>query len=125
MSRALVVVVEDDPDVASFLETALSDAYDTRVAVDGVAAQRMLDQLTPDLIVLDVRLPCMSGAELCKVIRSDERLRRTPILVVTGFPESPEVGIIRNMGVDRILAKPVTARRLIEAVRAIIAGTRE
>lgn len=122
MSRAVVVIVEDDPDVASFLETTLNEVCETRVAADGVAARRMLDQLTPDLVVLDIRLPHVSGVELCQMIRSDEHLRRTPILVVTGFPESPDIEIVRDMGVHHILAKPVTARRLMEAIQAILPG---
>ncbi|MBN1423348.1 response regulator [Candidatus Fermentibacteria bacterium] len=123
MSRALVLIVEDDPDVASFLEAALSDEYETRVAFDGVSAQRLLEEITPDLVVLDVRLPCMSGPQLCRMIRNTERLSSTPLLVVTGYPESAEAGSIREMGVDRILAKPVTPRRLRQAAKTLLRGT--
>lgn len=123
MSRALVLIVEDDPDVASFLEAALGDEYDTRVIFDGVSAQRALEEITPDLIVLDVRLPLMSGAQLCRLIRTTERLGRVPVLVVTGYPESAEVGQIKGMGVDRVLAKPITPKRLRQAAKALLRGT--
>lgn len=123
MSKAVVIIVEDDPDVASFLDTTLRDEFETMVAGDGVAASRLLDQTVPDLVVLDVRLPCLSGPELCQMIRSSARLSRTPILVVTGFPESTEAGLMRDMGVDRILAKPVTARRLLATVREILSAS--
>jgi DNA-binding response OmpR family regulator len=118
----VVLIVEDDPDVASFLETTLGDDHETRVAADGRSAQKLLDRITPDLIVLDVRLPFVSGVELCHMIRSSERLRCTPILVVTAFPDSAEVSRIRQMGVERILSKPVTPRRLREAAHAILRG---
>ncbi len=124
MSRASVVVVEDDPDVASFLEMALGELYDVKVAFDGVAAQRLLDETTPDLVVLDVRLPLLSGVELCRTIRSSPRLAHAAILVVTGYPRSPEVDTMRAMGVDRVLTKPVTARRLLEAARSLLSGPR-
>lgn len=121
---AMVVIVEDDPDVASFLEMALKERYDIRVATDGEMAKRVLSEVVPDLVVLDVRLPHTSGTELCRMMRGSPHLSRTPILVVTGYPDSPEASALRDLGVEKILSKPVTARRLLDAVEGALSAAR-
>ncbi len=118
--KPVVVIVEDDPNVASFIEATLSTKCDTMVASDGKRALEMLNKVDPDLVVLDVRLPVVSGLEVCRKIRGDERFNKAKLLVVTGFPNSLEMSQINDIGVDALLEKPVTPYLLRKTVVSLL-----
>jgi DNA-binding response OmpR family regulator len=122
VDKAVVIIVEDDPNVASFLETTLTAEYETKLVTNGALALQLLDHVAPDLVVLDIRLPGASGVDICRRIRSEKRLSSAKLLIVTGYPDSPETKEIHKIGVDALLEKPITPHRLRGAVRQLLEG---
>jgi two-component system response regulator MprA len=122
VDKAVVLIVEDDPNVASFLETTLRIDYETRLVTDGAEALQLLEHVAPDLVVLDIRLPGASGVDISRRIRSEKRLSSAKLLIVTGYPDSPEVDEIHQIGVDALLKKPITPHRLRRTVRQLLGG---
>jgi DNA-binding response OmpR family regulator len=120
VDKAVVVIVEDDPNVASFLEATLATDYETRLVTNGVEALKLLDAAVPDLVVLDIRLPGASGVDITRKIRSEKRLSGAKLLIVTGYPDSPETKAIHQIGVDALLKKPITPHRLRRTVRQLL-----
>lgn len=84
MSLPLALILEDDPKLAELYETVLKQCkYDTKIISSGQEAQQNLKTITPDLILLDIHLPYISGTEILKQIKSDERFKTTPVIVMT------------------------------------------
>src|ERR1700709_2584421 len=86
---ALVMVVDDEEDLVSTLEFNLKrEGYNTRCAFTGEAATRMLDEdPIPDLILLDLMLPDVSGTEVCRRFKQEPRTRQVPIIMLTAKGE--------------------------------------
>ena len=115
-ARATILVVEDDSALRQFLCTALSDEFDVTGAVSGEEAVELARELRPDVVLLDVMLPGLSGLDVVRVIRSDERLKDTPVLVMTRL-QRDRVRPRGSAGADRFLTKPFDLQELTDAVR--------
>ena len=110
MSDQFALVIEDDEDQADILAKALQAAgFETEIVRTGNAALERLDVVVPDLVVLDMHLPGVSGTGIVLKIRADERLAKTRIIIATVEPEAAEV--IQDKA-DLVLAKPVDFMRL-------------
>lgn len=84
MSFPLALILEDDPKLAELYETVLRQCrYETTVIESGRDAQKKLDTLSPALILLDIHLPYVSGADLLEQIQADERFKHTTIIIMT------------------------------------------
>jgi DNA-binding response OmpR family regulator len=117
--RVTILVVEDDSALREFLCTALADEFEVAGAVSGEEAVDLARQLRPDVVLLDVMLPGLSGLDVVRVIRSDPSLKDTPILVMTAFSEI-DAGDAEAAGADRFLAKPFDLHELTSAVRDLL-----
>jgi DNA-binding response OmpR family regulator len=117
--RATVLVVEDDSALRQFLCTALSDEFDVTGAVSGEEAVEIARQLRPDVVLLDVMLPGLSGLDVVREMRSDEGLKDTPVLVMTAFSEIESDHAV-EAGADRFLTKPFDLQELTDAVRDLL-----
>jgi DNA-binding response OmpR family regulator len=118
-TRATVLVVEDDNALRQFLCTALADEFDVTGAVSGEEAVRLARRLRPDVVLLDVMLPGLSGLDVVREMRADEQLRDTPVLVMTAFSEI-EPGHAVEAGADRFLTKPFDLQELTAAVKDLL-----
>jgi two-component system response regulator AdeR len=106
MSKPLALIVEDAPEIAMIFADILSlSGLETETIADGESAIRRLDVLTPDIILLDMHLPLVSGHEVLQFIRSTERLSKTKVVAVTA--DVLRIPDIENL-VDLTLIKPVT-----------------
>ena len=113
-----VLVIEDEAQIREFEVTYLRDAgYDTIEAADGQAALELFEQSRPDLAIVDINLPKMSGLDVCKAIRVTSAI---PILVVTakGSDEDEIAGL--SMGADDYIKKPFNPNILVARVRALL-----
>ena len=109
---SIILVVEDDADLRALYRTALRLAgYFVQEAGDGFAALRALDADPPDLVVLDLGLPGMSGYVVRQELAAQADTRHIPIVVVTGTPGPHE-----GLDVDCLLRKPVSPDELVAAV---------
>lgn len=114
-----ILIVEDDPSVARFIEQALKEAgYATVAASDGDSAYRLASSQPFELILLDVMLPGMDGLEVCRRLR--ERGLRTPILMLTArdLLEDKVQGL--DSGADDYLVKPYQVAELLARARALL-----
>lgn len=122
---ARVLIVEDEESILLSLEFLLGkEGYAVTTARDGAEALRLLEQQSPDLVLLDVMLPLIDGFELCATIRTMPALARTRIMLVTARGRETEVARGLALGADAYLTKPFSTRELMDKVRALLAAPR-
>lgn len=122
MKKSTILIVDDEPDLARAYSRMLSSAgYETLQAATGAECLRVVGESRPDLILLDVMLPDMSGIEVCKRIKSDPALTGIYVINISGMKISLEdeaVGL--DAGADGYLNKPVQERTLLAHVKALL-----
>ncbi|UZD97736.1 response regulator [Pseudomonas corrugata] len=118
MSGKSILIVEDDADSASILEAYLRrDGFEVLLAEDGLRGVELHRQCRPDLILLDVMLPRMSGTEVLSIVR---RSSDTPVIMVTAIGDEPEkLGALRY-GADDYVVKPYNPREVVARVHAVL-----
>jgi DNA-binding response OmpR family regulator len=118
-----ILIVDDEPNIVVPLEFLMKrEGYDVAVAVDGQAALDALERGAPDLVILDVMLPRMSGFEVCRKIRADSRYGALRILMLTAKGRDSEVEKGLGLGADAYVTKPFSTRDLVAKVRALLGG---
>ena len=86
MVNELILIVDDEPSARDTLEALLfREEYDLAFAASGQEALDRLDELTPDVILLDVMMPGMDGFEVCQIVKSDKQWRHVPVILVTAL----------------------------------------
>jgi CheY-like chemotaxis protein len=120
-SSSKVLIADDNQQNCELLDAYLSDegyeiemAYDGRQTLDRVAAWQ------PDLILLDIMMPKLSGYEVCKQLKSDPQTRAIPILMVTALNEKNDIEKAVQAGCDDFLTKPVNQLELKTRVRSLL-----
>ena len=114
LERVSVLIVEDEQDTRELLELLVSKAgYSVRTAENGQEALNLLETIRPSLILLDVQMPVMDGAEFRQAMRRDRSLLSIPTVVLTGAAVEPMLDI----AVDEALRKPVKSADLLAIVR--------
>ena len=118
MSNEHILLVDDDPAVCEGVAYALgAEGYRVTTAADGVQAIAAARQLRPDLVILDLILPNLSGTDVCLAIRRDSSV---PIIMLTARTEEADRVIGLEMGADDYITKPFSMRELIARVRAVL-----
>jgi DNA-binding response OmpR family regulator len=116
-----VLIVEDDPDIASLVAHYLEKSgFKSEVVPDGGRAVAHLRETLPDLVILDLMLPGMSGLEVCRTLRADTRTANLPIIMVTARGEEAERILGLDVGADDYVAKPFSPSELMARVRALL-----
>jgi DNA-binding response OmpR family regulator len=114
-----ILVVEDDPAILRGLADSLRrESHDVLTAVDGESALRLIEQKKPDLVILDLMLPRLSGYEICRRMRGEGL--HTPILMLTARGEEGDRVLGLDLGADDYVAKPFSLRELLARVRALL-----
>ena len=123
--RDVALVVDDSPETLRLLTDALDGAGMTvMVAMDGAAAMRIVDQITPDIILLDAVMPGMDGFETCQRLKRDAGLSNVPVIFMTGLAETEH--IVRGLeagGVDYV-TKPIVIEEMLARIRVHLANAR-
>lgn len=123
--RDIVLVVDDTPGNLSFLTDTLDHAGVTvLVATDGMSALSLVDQITPDLILMDAVMPGLDGFETCRRLKQDKPLAHVPVIFMTGLSESWHV--VKGLeagGVDYV-TKPIVVDELLARIRVHLANAR-
>ncbi len=115
-----VLIVDDDPTAREALVAILEgEGYELHLAKDGIRALQMLNQLQPDLILLDVMMPGMTGFEVCQQIRATPALAEVPIILLTALDDPGSLLRGIESGADDFLSKPPDRRELMARVRTI------
>jgi two-component system cell cycle response regulator DivK len=97
-------------------------AYETEGVRDGREAVARARAFAPDLIVMDIQMPHVSGLELIELLKGDEELKTIPIMAVTAYAAKGDEERIRDAGAEGYVSKPISLVRFIEAVRALLAA---
>jgi DNA-binding response OmpR family regulator len=117
-----VLIVEDDPGILRTVADNLKfENYDVVTVMDGETAYKLHHSQHPDLIVLDLMLPRMSGLELCRKLRTEGD--QVPILMLTARSEETDRVLGLNLGADDYVTKPFSVPELIARVRALLRRT--
>ncbi|WP_166225913.1 response regulator [Pseudomonas atagonensis] len=121
MTNKLILIVEDDADSASILEAYLKrDLFDVAIAEDGLKGVELHHRLKPDLILLDMMLPFMTGSEVLNIVR---KRSNTPVIMVTAMgDESEKLGALRY-GADDYVVKPYNPKEVVARVHAVLRRT--
>ena len=116
-----VLVVEDEPAIAELVSVNLRhNGFQPVWAEDGVAAQRELDAVLPDVILLDWMLPGQSGLALARKWRGDGRTKGVPILMLTARSDEPDKVAALDAGADDYITKPFSTQELLARIRAVL-----
>ena len=114
-----VLVVDDEQSIVTLLKYNLEKAgYIVEVAYDGEEALEKVNEIQPELVVLDVMLPKKDGIEVCKTIRSDKNL--VPILMLTAKDDEFDRVLGLELGADDYMTKPFSPREVVARVKAIL-----
>ena len=118
MSENKILIVEDDQNLLATLKyNLLKESYDVITAVDGAQAIETARSEKPELIVLDVMLPKLSGFEVCRILRKETTV---PILMLTAKTEEVDKIVGLEIGADDYMTKPFSMRELLARVRAML-----
>jgi DNA-binding response OmpR family regulator len=116
-----ILIVEDDPNILEALKYNLAkEGYDTFTAIDGAQAMDVARASKPDLIILDIMLPKMSGFEVCRILRKEMEV---PIIMLTARDDEIDKVTGLDLGADDYMTKPFSMRELMARVRALLRRT--
>jgi len=117
MEKPIALIVEDDRDIVALFRHVLDVAgYHTEIVLDGKDAMDRLDVLVPQIVLLDLQLPRVSGIEILKRMRDDERLKRVPVVVITAYAPYADSLPVEP---DLLLLKPVDINQLSNLVQRL------
>lgn len=123
-TRQLVLIVEDNADVAEYMTMLLKTRYRLAIAHDGMKGLEMATQLVPDIIVTDVIMPRMDGYELCQAVKQSDVLNHIPVIIVTAKTTQADKLRGLQLGVDAYIYKPFDAEELAVSVGNLLEKSR-
>ncbi|WP_225783527.1 phosphate regulon transcriptional regulator PhoB [Xenophilus sp. Marseille-Q4582] len=121
MKKPRVLIVEDESSIAELLAVNLRhNGFEPIWAEDGVSAQREIDAVLPDLILLDWMLPGQSGLQLARQWRKEARTKAVPILMLTARGDEPDKVAGLDAGADDYITKPFSTQEMLARIRAVL-----
>jgi DNA-binding response OmpR family regulator len=115
-------VADDEPALRALVVVTLGDAFACDEADSGDAALAKLRDGDYDLVVLDLMMPGRSGFDVLEAMRSDDRLRRVPVVVMSAWQSSEDTEGALKAGADSFVSKPFQPEELVAAVRRLVGG---
>jgi len=117
MAERILIVEDNELNMKLFNDLLRAHGYETIQTNDGVSAMQLARSEQPDLILMDIQLPEVSGLEVAKWLKADDLLCRIPIIAVTAFAMKGDEEKIRQGGCEDYLAKPIKVASFIQTVR--------
>ena len=116
-----ILVVDDDQQNLELVQAYLEDIEcETLAARDGIEALELVAQAKPDLILLDVMMPKMSGFEVCRRLKNDPETRNIPVIMVTALNEFGDIERGIDSGTDDFVSKPINKLELLTRIRTML-----
>lgn len=120
MPKKVLIVEDNELNMKLFNDLLEAHGYETLQTKDGFKALEMAREHTPDLILMDIQLPEVSGLEVTKWLKDDDSLSAIPVVAVTAFAMKGDEERIREGGCEAYLSKPITVATFIETVRQFL-----
>lgn len=121
MRKKNILAVDDEPNILMSIEFILEmEGYEVHTARDGEEALEVAERVRPDLILLDVNMPRKDGYEVCRILREDEELAGTKVIMLTAKGQILEKKKGLEVGADEYVTKPFSAEDLLQKIRAMI-----
>ncbi|NUN94595.1 MAG: response regulator [Candidatus Omnitrophica bacterium] len=121
LARKNILVVEDEEDILELVEYNLAkNGFRVSAVSSGEAALRAIQSDPPDLVLLDLMLPGVDGLEVCKLLKSDSRTAKIPVVMLTAKGEESDIITGLELGADDYIAKPFSPKVLIARVRTVL-----
>jgi two-component system cell cycle response regulator DivK len=124
VGQKILVVEDNELNLKLFCDLLRAHAYEAEPVRDGREALAKARGFAPDLIVMDIQMPHISGLELIEQLKADAALRRIPIMAVTAYAAKGDEERIRDAGAEGYVSKPISVGKFVEAVRALLAVER-
>jgi two-component system, cell cycle response regulator DivK len=117
MSKKVLIVEDNELNMKLFHDLLDSQGYQTYQTREGLSAMAMARQHRPDLILMDIQLPEISGLEVTKWLKDDEELSHIPVVAVTAFAMKGDEERIRQGGCEAYISKPISVMHFLDVVR--------
>jgi two-component system, OmpR family, phosphate regulon response regulator PhoB len=120
MNKPRVLIIEDERGITQALDYNFRrEGYEVATSADGSEGLRKAKTLLPDVVILDLMLPSMNGLDVCKELRSGERTRDIPIVMLTARAEETDQVVGFSVGADDYVTKPFSTKVLMQRVKAV------
>lgn len=117
MTKTVLIVEDNELNMKLFHDLLDAHGYATLQTKDGMEALKIARDKKPDLILMDIQLPEVSGLEVTKWIKEDDNLKQIPVIAVTAFAMKGDEEKIREGGCEAYISKPISVTTFIETVR--------
>lgn len=117
MTKTVLVVEDNDLNMKLFCDLLEAHGYKTIPTRDGRGVLDLVRERRPDLVLMDIQLPEVSGLDITRQLKNDPELNKTPVIAVTAFALKGDEERIRQGGCDAYISKPISVARFIETVR--------
>jgi CheY-like chemotaxis protein len=118
-----ILIVDDYPDALDIWALYLSSlGYHVSTAADGASAIAQAERLLPDVIVLDLEMPGISGFDAARRLRANPLTHDIPLIAATGYSHERSLSMARDAGFDRVMVKPVDPEALVEELERLVDG---
>jgi two-component system cell cycle response regulator DivK len=125
VGQKILVVEDNELNLKLFCDLLRAHGYEAEPVRDGREAVGQARAFAPDLIVMDIQMPHISGLELIEQIKADQDLRAMPIMAVTAYAAKGDEERIRDAGAEGYVSKPISVLKFVEAVRALLVAAAE
>jgi two-component system cell cycle response regulator DivK len=125
VGQKILVVEDNELNLKLFCDLLRAHGFEAEPVRDGREALERARAFAPDLVVMDIQMPYISGLELIEQMKADAELRRTPIMAVTAYAAKGDEERIRDAGAEGYVSKPISVVKFVEAVTALLAAAAE
>ncbi|MFB3150026.1 MAG: response regulator [Alphaproteobacteria bacterium] len=120
MSKKILIVEDNELNLKLFRDLLEAHGYETLQTKDGMEVMQLARDHKPNLILMDIQLPEVSGLEVTKWIKQDEELKSIPVIAVTAFAMKGDEEKIRDGGCEAYIAKPISVTNFIEVIEKVL-----
>lgn len=120
MSKKVLIVEDNDLNMKLFNDLLEAHGYATLKSRSGLEGLELARMHRPDLILMDIQLPEVSGIDIIKLLKEDDEMRPIPVIAITAFAMKGDEERIRESGCEGYLSKPISVSKFIETVRSFI-----
>ncbi len=125
MGQKILVVEDNELNLKLFCDLLRAHGFEAEPVRDGREALERARAFGPDLVVMDIQMPHVSGLELIEQFKADKALNAAPIMAVTAYAAKGDEERIRDAGAEGYVSKPISVIRFVEAVRSLLAASQD